>query len=136
MPSFSKTNSSSKESDRLSPNIASVSQTWKSMCEEMFLQFRAQAADMHGQMSRQERGQSRRSYRVLFRRKISLIKGCVKLTSPFLDMLVTRSLWSKMCKSMLSGFVLFVCFSSRCSRVPALAEAKRSEAKRSEARPR
>lgn len=43
-------------------------------------------------------------YRVLFRRNISLIKGCVKLTRPFLDMLVTRSLWSKMCKSMLSGF--------------------------------
>lgn len=43
-------------------------------------------------------------YRVLFRRNISLIKGCVKLTRPFLDMLVTRSLWSKMCKSMMSGF--------------------------------
>lgn len=41
-------------------------------------------------------------YRVLFRRNISLIKGCVKWTRPFLDMLVTRSLWSKMCKSMLS----------------------------------
>lgn len=47
-------------------------------------------------------------YRVLFRRNISLIKGCVKLTRPFLDMLVTRSLWSKMCKSMLSaGFFFF-----------------------------
>lgn len=42
------------------------------------------------------------SYRVLFRRNISLIRGCVKFTSPFLDMLVTRSLWSSMCKSMLS----------------------------------
>lgn len=36
---------------------------------------------------------------VLFRRNISFIRGCVKFTSPFLDMLVTRSLWSKMCKS-------------------------------------
>lgn len=41
-------------------------------------------------------------YRVLFRRNISLISGCVKFTSPFLHMLVTRSLWSNMCKSMLS----------------------------------
>lgn len=41
-------------------------------------------------------------YRVLFRRNNSLMRGCVKWTSPLLDMLVTRSLWSKMCKSILS----------------------------------
>lgn len=42
------------------------------------------------------------SYRVLFRRNISFIRGCVKFISPFLDMLVTRSLWSNMCKSIFS----------------------------------
>lgn len=45
------------------------------------------------------------SYRVRFRRNISLISGCVKFTSPFLDMLRTRSLWSSMCRSMSSGGV-------------------------------
>lgn len=54
-------------------------------------------------------------YRVLFRRNISLIKGCVKLTRPFLDMLVTRSLWSKMCKSMLSVFFFFPAQTNICA---------------------
>lgn len=57
----------------------------------------------------------RSPYRVLFRRNISLIRGCVKCTSPFLDMLVTRSLWSNMCKSIFlsvasaAAAFLFVC---------------------------
>lgn len=49
-----------------------------------------------------EPGHEGESYRVLFRRKMSLMRGCVKFTSPFLAMLVTRSLWSSMCRSILS----------------------------------
>lgn len=40
-------------------------------------------------------------YRVRFRRNISLMRGCVKCSSPLLDMLVTRSRWSKMCRSIM-----------------------------------
>lgn len=42
-------------------------------------------------------------YRVLFRRNNSLMSGCVKCTRPLLEMLVTRSRWSRMCRSMLKA---------------------------------
>ncbi len=43
------------------------------------------------------------SYLVLFLRNISLIRGCVYCWSPVLLIDVTRNLWSKMCRSIVTS---------------------------------
>lgn len=83
-----------------SPIIARPPSEWRAVYVTLISYIRVRL--IHTEQDKHLNPTNESSYRVLFRRNMSFIRGCVKLTSPFLDMLVTRSLWSNMCKSIFS----------------------------------